>query len=301
MLLHQKILVHINKKFMENYKNVEIIHVNKDMYYVDAYDLLPNSNKKVLVRCDNCGEIITIKRNDYQKCIDKNKGEYYCKKCKKYHTRKTVKDKYGVDNISKLNDVKQKKKETCNKNFGCDYPMQSKVVYNKSKETMLNKYGVEHNLQRKNISDKVKIANAKVRSQKGTIISSKAQRHICKLLNGKLNYPFKFYNLDILLDNNIYIEYNGSGHNLNVKLNQITQEEFDKKETIRYKLLKDNGYKVIIFDNLSDKLPPDNIIIDLIEICKNILNNNNNWVKVNLDTLEIITKQSLLCGNGIIK
>lgn len=288
MLLHQKIL--INDKYSKNiYNNIEKEHITKNVFYIDAYDLPNKSNKKVLVRCDYCGEITTIKYNDYNKCIENNQGVYYCKNCRKHHILRTVKEKYNVDNISNLEEVKAKKKETCNKNFGCDWPMQNKNIYEKAKNKMIEKYGVEHNLQREDIITKVMKDNAKIRSENGNIQSSKAQRHICKLLNGKLNAPCDFYNMDILLNNNIYIEYNGSGHNLNVKLQQITQEEFDKKEMIRYQYLKSKGYKAIIFDNISNKLPNDSIIIQIVNQCIKILDTNN-WVRVNLDTLEITTK-----------
>lgn len=42
----------------------------------------------------------------------------------------------------------------------------------------------------------------------------------------------------ILIESNIYIEYNGSGHDLNVRMGQITKSEFNRKEVARYRLLK---------------------------------------------------------------
>jgi len=74
--------------------------------------------------------------------------------CKKYKIAKTKDQKtalrkrtnlakYGVENISQLNEVKDKKKQTCLKNYGVENPAQSKEVYNKIKETCLERYGVE--------------------------------------------------------------------------------------------------------------------------------------------------------------
>lgn len=201
-----------------------------------------------------------------------------------------MQEKYNVNNVSQLNAVKRKKIETCTKNFGVSYPMQSDVVLAKSRKTMYNTYGVEHNLQREDIKNTVRKANANIRGKNGTVMSSKAQRYLCELLNGKLNYPCGYYNLDILLDNNVYIEYNGSGHKLNVDMGQITIEEFNKKEMIRYYYVKNCGYKCIVIDNVSDKLPSDNTIRHLIDVCICLLNENHNWVRCDFDTMEIVTK-----------
>jgi len=60
-----------------------------------------------------------------------------------------------------------------------------------------------------------------------TGVSSYPQRYICNLLNGELNYPIGNLSLDIaLLDNKIYIEYDGSGHDLRVVRGQLTEKEF---------------------------------------------------------------------------
>lgn len=71
-------------------------------------------------------------------------------------------DKYGVDNISKLESVKTKKKETCKLNFGVEYPMQSNEVMSKSKSTLLELYGVD------NIS-KLEDVIKKIQNTKNTI------------------------------------------------------------------------------------------------------------------------------------
>ena len=55
-----------------------------------------------------------------------------------------LKTKYGVNNVSQINWVKEKKKETCRKNFGVNYPMQSQEIMHKSKKTLLKLYGVDN-------------------------------------------------------------------------------------------------------------------------------------------------------------
>lgn len=289
MLLQQFVFVKDVKRNRDAYANIPYEQYGKYLK-LDIKYLLPNSNIKVMLRCDHCGEIYYAKMNDYTKTSVKHHGLNFCKHCRGYAQKLSVQEKYNVDNVSQLNEVKRKKEETCIKNFGVSYPMQSDVVLEKSRHTMYDTYGVEHNLQREDIKDIVRKANANIRGQNGTVMSSKAQRYLCQLLNGKLNYPCGYYNLDILLENNIYIEYNGSGHKLNVDIGQITIDEFHKKEMIRYYYVKNCGYKCVIIDNVSDKLPSDNTINNLIDVCICLLNEGNNWVKCNFDTMEIITK-----------
>lgn len=56
----------------------------------------------------------------------------------------TCLNKYGVDNVSKLDTVKEKIKNTFLENYGVDHNTKSKQVRDKYKETILERYGVEH-------------------------------------------------------------------------------------------------------------------------------------------------------------
>lgn len=51
--------------------------------------------------------------------------------------------KYGVTNVSQLQEVKDKKEQKSLERYGVENPAQSKEVYNRIKETCLKKYGVE--------------------------------------------------------------------------------------------------------------------------------------------------------------
>ena len=59
--------------------------------------------------------------------------------CKKYI--KTCNEKYGVDNVSQINEVKEKKKKTFIKNYGVDNIWKSKEYYDWLHKFMINKYG----------------------------------------------------------------------------------------------------------------------------------------------------------------
>lgn len=69
------------------------------------------------------------------------------KKHKKYAAKKTSKLVYGVDHVSMLQDVQDKRTQTTQERYGVDNAMQSQTLKNKYKQTMLEKYGVEHNFQ----------------------------------------------------------------------------------------------------------------------------------------------------------
>ena len=118
--------------------------VSKRFQYIQKYD----------AKCNNCS-------NKYGKC----------------KANKTILTKYGVENISQLEEVKYRKKETtlknygvehnsqcqvikdkkiktCLKNNGVEHPQQSKIIYNKTKETCIKKYGFEHPQQNEEIMEK---------------------------------------------------------------------------------------------------------------------------------------------------
>jgi|694.fasta_scaffold102911_2 hypothetical protein len=66
----------------------------------------------------------------------------------------TTMKNYGVEHNSQSKEVKNKKIETCIKNNGVEYPQQSKEIQNKSKQTCLLNYGVEHPCQSLEIKNK---------------------------------------------------------------------------------------------------------------------------------------------------
>lgn len=95
------------------------------------------------------------------------------------------------------------------------------------------------------------------------IPASKMQISIANQLGGKINFPISDIGyIDILLDNNICIEYDGGGHNLSVKIGKISQEEFDIKESKRNSRLIENGYKILKIVNTKDLQFDTKIISD---------------------------------------
>lgn len=123
--------------------------------------LLRNYGEKEL----NCQKFIDFK------CIKCNKNtskqfaymEKYsptCHSCSDYEGRKTAKNiillKYGVENISQSEEIKNKKKETTLKNYGVEHNSQSAIIKNKKIETSLKNYGVEYPQQSQEVRNKSK-------------------------------------------------------------------------------------------------------------------------------------------------
>lgn len=54
-----------------------------------------------------------------------------------------IKELYGVDNISKLNEIKEKKIKTTHKNYGVDSPFQLITTQIRAKQALIDKYGVD--------------------------------------------------------------------------------------------------------------------------------------------------------------
>ena len=230
-------------------------------------------------------------------------------------------DRYGYKNVFQNEKIKDKSKETNIKKYGTEYYSQTdegreriseawrsfsddkiSEIINKRKQTSLKKYGTDSytktdeyirktintNMQRYGV--KYSIQNNQVRAKayktfvkNGSIPCSSQQKYLYDLLGGELNYFTGRCFLDIAFPNDmIYIEYDGGGHDLDVKLGNLTQEEFNRKETKRYFALKNEGWKMIRIKSSYDKMPVDIEIVALIERSKKLLDKYN-WVEINID------------------
>jgi len=89
--------------------------------------------------------------------IDKDHYDRLLKKAYHQRSKETIKQKYGVENISQLEEIKQKKRETCRKHFGVDYPQQAPKVRAKTQAVVQQKYGVDNVSQ----APQVKLKKAK--------------------------------------------------------------------------------------------------------------------------------------------
>lgn len=179
-------------------------------------------------------------------------------------------DKYGVEYIFQSPELRKKAVQTFNDKYGGVSPMCSKDIQEKAHQTNLKKYGNIHPLSVDDILSKCSIT----RFQNGTCIVSNEQYRISKMFNGIVNYPIGRYNVDVLLDNNIVLEYDGGAHDIDIKHKHLTYDEFIEREKYRAQYIIDKGYKLIHFINKKDRHISNDEYFEAFNICCNQLKNN---------------------------
>ena len=125
------------------------------------------------------------------------------------------------------------------------------------------------------------------RHKNGSAISSSQQLYLHDLLGGILNYPVGTASLDIAFpDEMIYLEYDGSGHNLSVKIGQMTQSEFDHRQRRRtYKLYR-AGWRAIRIISSKDYLPHGSEILDLITQARKSIGAGSSFFEIDIDNAQ---------------
>lgn len=118
---------------------------------------------KVEFLCSSCGNEVSVLAQSLQ-----SYGYHYnnfpldvpliCTSCSK---RNTFLERYGVENISQLEETKEKVRKTNLKKFGVEYPAQRDDIKERIKQTNLEKYGVESVLQNEEVREKIRKTNLK--------------------------------------------------------------------------------------------------------------------------------------------
>lgn len=126
-------------------------------------NLATNSHKKVMVKCDNCGDIKEVKYQSYNISTNNNTEKFYCnnKECINKKRVISIQKKYGVDNVFQVENVKDKIKVTNLELYGFENPHQNKEIKLKAEKTNLKRYGVKNPFQSEIIKKKIKETNLK--------------------------------------------------------------------------------------------------------------------------------------------
>lgn len=242
----------------------KVIDYSKNII-VKVEDLPKYSEVKVLVKCDyqedGCRDEYYKNACDYIKNNIDNIVHTDCCTNRKCQFLKTIECNiinHGVKYTAQIPEVRQKTEQTNLNKYGSTNIFGSEYFKQNNKIMLNEKYGVDNVSQ----IDEIKNKKANTFYINGTIATSRQQRYLNKLFDGILNYSDNTPCLDIAFpDEKIYIEYNGSGHNLPVKSGRESQEFFDARERKRYYYLKDNGWKGIFINSEKDYLPSDEILI----------------------------------------
>ena len=220
-------------------------------------------------------------------------------KCKSLKQKDVLLKKYNVDNIRKIPGVNEKIIETNLKVYGCENPQQNAEVKAKTERTCLELYGDTNvfggkSSLRKEINEKQMQGKQGVN---GGAFVSKNQLYLANLYNGEVNIQIgKYYLADIFFrEEKIYCEYNGSGHNMPVRCGEMTEEEFNRREQVRYFAIKGEGYKqfTIKYEYPHEKLPEDKILLHIKDLAFNYLSKKeNNWIVFDIYNKKIVTKHN---------
>ena len=271
-ILTKEVEVKPTGKMIQYYKDKGYDARYKQPLVVKVEDLSDGSEILIDVLCDYCKETICHPPyKDYYKRIKKFE-KFACCKCKSIH-----------------------QKTTCVANYGVDAPAKSKKVRERMAQTSLQKYGCSNPMQSLEVRAKVNESLCKNGNQK----TSKQQRYLHSLLGGELNYFAKYYAIDICFpEEKIALEYDGKGHDLRVTLGRLTQEEFDRKELIRDRVIKSEGYKIIRIKSNSDKLPSDTILFQMLTDARSYFSAypSHSWIEFSIDTSTVRNAEN---PNGI--
>jgi len=281
--IHQNSKSTIHKDCCIDCKHIKKRESNIIVYGIDEIFKLPEIRNKISDNYKNKNE------EELRQIKNKRENTNYIKYGQKYYAqtdeykekmRNISINKYGTEYHISSNVIKNKSKQTSLERYGVECPLQSKEIRNKIINTNLIKYGCENPMQNEDI--KLKQINTLYKNSSAQC--STQQRYIHQLIGGELNYPFYNILLDIAFpENKIYIEYDGSGHDLCVKLGTESQSDFDNRQIKRNYLLYRNKWKGIRIISKKDLLPNDNNIIEIIEIAKTYFNTGHSWIEFNID------------------
>lgn len=255
MLITKEVEINLTGSIVKHYEELayEIPRVKDKQYrmkipigtklLVKVEDLPIGSNIKIDCLCEYCLEenintIISMSYQNYLKILNQKNPKICCKKC----SGKKISEgqlKYSYEDMSKLFETNG-----------------FKVLLSKDKCKFCR---IE---KRRKVFLKLDKASC-----------STQQKYLHNLLGGELNYPCKKYFLDIAFpDDMIYIEYNGGAHDRKVKIGEMSEECFIKKETERNEFLYKLGWRKIEINSKNDYIAQDNIILNEIHKAKRSFN-----------------------------
>lgn len=340
MLLTKEVKVIPSGKSIQYYRNLGYDAKYLKPLTVKIEDLQKNSDIKIQYLCDYCcKEILNIRYADFtHRTNELNKRA--CKNCLPQMVKEICLLRYGVDNYAKTKECHEKMESTMEKLYGVkhalqnkdilascrntcvekygedyakqftekafetfrektgyNYPSQSPEVREKITQSFLEHYGVFNGAQSPEVREKITQTLYANSSQK----ASKQQRYINELYQGILNFPVKYYNVDICLsDDNIIVEYDGGFHMGNVVTGRETIEEYKRKEIIRNNIIKREGYKQIRIISSKDLLPSDPILLQMLSEAKQYFSETaHSWMTFDIDNSRMINAENR-DTNGIL-
>jgi len=135
MYVNNKVSIKISSSNINYYKEkYPNIHIG-DNIYVYIEELSKSSSALIRVKCDNCKCEKSIKYK-YYKLYGYSDGYYLCRKCK---LSQNLKNKYNVENVFQITDIKDKIKKTVQNKYNVDNVSQLNSIKRKKEKTWSNK------------------------------------------------------------------------------------------------------------------------------------------------------------------
>ena len=324
MILTKETQVKLWGSNIKYYHDLGYVGKQGDIIAVKVEDLQDGSHAPIEALCDYCQkEVLTMAYSDYMNRTKEIK-KISCRNCCTQKAKEICLLRYGVDNYAKTKECHEKMEFTMEKLYGVKHALQNKDILASCKNTCIERYGDSYAKQfvekafetfrektgynfpsqspevREKITqsyiDKYGCSNPnqspEVRKKITNTLyinssqkASKQQRYINELYQGILNFPVKFYNVDIYLPNdNAIIEYDGGFHMGNVVTGRETIEEYKRKEIIRNNIIKREGYKQIKIVSSKDLLPTDSILLQMLSEAKQYFSEtNHSWCSYDID------------------
>jgi hypothetical protein len=233
---NQRMTVRVNNFNEEHFKSIGY-NVRRNEYIEIFVKELPiGSGLKIDVECNYCGKIF---KKAYRRYLE-TKENLCCVECRDIKMMETSLERYG--NICSLRnpEILQKAIDKNLKTIGVEYPFQNVDILKKCADSLC-----------KNGSKKL-------------FCISNPQKYLHALYGGKINKSEFPYKLDIFFSKeNIYLEYDGSGHRLGIKYKNMSEDIFEAKEIRRSEFLKDKGYKEFRIISNNDVFPLDEELINI--------------------------------------
>ena len=254
--------IYIDKDKIERVRHNTVISVK-------ISDIPNGSHEMIPIVCDYCNNEFYARKEAYirQHANDVTNTDC-CSECRSKKTAKSNLIRFGVENQFQRESIKEKSKISLMKSYGVDHPMKSVEILSK-------------------------VSNSLYRN--GSAPSSSQQRYIHSVIGGELNYSDATtgkFNLDIAFpDEKIYFEYDGSGHKLQVKFGNLTDEEFDKLELKRSYFLNRRGWLEIRLISLKDCIPLGKELLCLMGIARKEFANGRTHIIFDVDKNIMKTSQ----------
>ena len=267
--------ISINNKFTCSIKcgRKRLKEINLEKYGVESINSLSTTKKKVkstflkkygvehVSQIDSVRKSKSVKMNNISEETSKRASEYWNNLCENdidqinNKRKNTCLDRYGVDNINKLDNIKNKIKETVNDRYG-GFTYQVDVLKDKVKNTNMDKYGVDIPSTLDEIKNKVKKTNLEKYGVDSPMKLPEFKNKMSKVILEKygvdnvMKLPY-FSNLikDRLIDKYGVDSYFKTEYFKNNKLYEICKNESYRKDN--FNVGKEENYIKYLGDNIS--------------------------------------------------